>query len=238
MIQAGVELARVQACDLVIGWGGGSAIDAGKAIAILANNPGEALDYLEVIGRGQALQAPSLPFMAIPTTAGTGAEVTRNAVIAVPERRMKVSLRSPLMLPRLALVDPEQTYSLPPGLTASTGLDALTQLIEPFVCKIPNPLVDAICREGLRYSARSLREGLSGWQRCGSTPRPVSGQPVRRAGPGKRQAGCGARLRRRAGWDVPRAAWRRVRPAVTPRLQDEYPGHAAAPAGASGVGAL
>jgi alcohol dehydrogenase class IV len=157
-IQAGVDLVRTQGCDLVIGWGGGSAIDAGKAIAILANNPGQALDYLEVIGRGQALQQPSLPFMAIPTTAGTGAEVTRNAVIAVPERGVKASLRSPLMLPRLALVDPEQTYSLPPGLTASTGLDALTQLIEPFVCKIPNPLVDAICREGLRYSARSLRK--------------------------------------------------------------------------------
>jgi alcohol dehydrogenase class IV len=156
-IRAGVDLVRTQGFDLVLGWGGGSAIDAGKAIAILANNPGQVLDYLEVIGRGQALQAPSLPFMAIPTTAGTGAEVTRNAVIAVPEQGVKVSLRSPLMLPKLALVDPEQTYSLPPGLTASTGLDALTQLIEPFVCKIPYPLVDAICREGMRYSARSLR---------------------------------------------------------------------------------
>lgn len=156
-IQAGVELARAQACELVVAKGGGSAIDAGKAIAILANNPGQALDYLEVVGRGQALQAPSLPFLAIPTTAGTGAEVTRNAVIAVPERGVKVSLRSPLMLPRLALVDPELTYSLPPDLTASTGLDALTQLIEPFVCKIPNPLVDALCREGIRYVSRSLR---------------------------------------------------------------------------------
>jgi alcohol dehydrogenase class IV len=159
-IQAGVALARAQGCDLVLGWGGGSAIDAGKAIAVLANNPGEVLDYLEVIGRGQALRAASLPFMAIPTTAGTGAEVTRNAVIAVPERGVKVSLRSPLMLPRLALVDPEQTYSLPPALTASTGLDALTQLIEPFVCKVPNSLVDALCREGLRYSARSLRKAF------------------------------------------------------------------------------
>ena len=156
-IQAGVELARRQSCDLVIGFGGGSAIDAGKAIAILATNPGEALDYLDVVGRGQLLQEPSLPFIAIPTTAGTGAEATRNAVIAVPEKAIKVSLRSPLMLPKLALVDPELTYSLPAAITASTGLDALTQLIEPFVCKVPNPLVDAICREGMRYAARSLK---------------------------------------------------------------------------------
>jgi alcohol dehydrogenase class IV len=157
MIQAGVTLRREQSCDLVIGFGGGSAIDAGKAIAILATNPGEAVDYLEVVGRGQRLQEASLPFIAIPTTAGTGAEVTRNAVIAVREKGIKVSLRSPLMLPRLALVDPELTYSLPPAITASTGMDALTQLIEPFVSLQPNPLVDAICREGIGYAARSLR---------------------------------------------------------------------------------
>lgn len=157
LIQEGVVLARGQNCDLVIGFGGGSAIDAGKAIAALATNPGEALDYLEVIGRGQRLQETPLPFIAVPTTAGTGAEVTRNAVIAAPEQRVKVSLRSPLMLPRLALVDPELTYDLPPALTASTGLDALTQLIEPYVCNQPNPLVDAICRQGMVYSARSLK---------------------------------------------------------------------------------
>lgn len=159
-VRTGVELARGQSCDLVIGFGGGSAIDAGKAIAILATNPGEALDYLDVIGRGQSLRVPSLPFMAIPTTAGTGSEVTRNAVISMPEKGIKVSLRSPLMLPRLALIDPELTYSLPPALTASTGMDALTQLIEPFVCKQPNPLVDAVCREGMRFAARSLKQAF------------------------------------------------------------------------------
>ena len=115
----------------MIGFGGGSAIDAAKAIAALAANGGDPLDYLEVVGRGQPLAQPSLPFIAIPTTAGTGAEVTRNAVLASPEHRVKASLRSPLMLPRVALVDPELTYSLPPAVTASTGLDALTQLIEP-----------------------------------------------------------------------------------------------------------
>ena len=123
----------------MIGLGGGSAIDAGKAIAALAANGGDPLDYLEVIGRGQPLAQPSVPCIAIPTTAGTGAEVTRNAVLASPEHRVKVSLRSPTMLPRLALVDPELTYSLPPAVTASTGLDALTQLIEPFTSEQGQP---------------------------------------------------------------------------------------------------
>ena len=144
-------------CDVIIGLGGGSAIDTGKAIAALLTNPGDPLDYLEVIGRGQALHATPLPYIAIPTTAGTGSEVTRNAVLASPEHRVKVSLRSPLMLPRVAIVDPELTYSLPPAITASTGLDALTQLIEPYTCNSPNPLVDAICREGMQRAARSLK---------------------------------------------------------------------------------
>ena len=87
--------------------GGGSAIDAGKAIAAVATNPGDLFDHLEVIGRARPLIQPPLPFIAIPTTAGTGAEVTRNAVIASPEHQVKVSLRSPLMLPRLAIVDPD-----------------------------------------------------------------------------------------------------------------------------------
>jgi alcohol dehydrogenase class IV len=155
VVGAGVELAR--GCDTVVGLGGSSVLDAGKAIAILATNPGEVLDYLEVIGKGQKFTRESLPYIAIPTTAGTGTEVTRNAVIESPAHGVKVSLRSPLMLPSLALVDPELTYSLPPAVTASTGLDALTQLIEPFVSVKANPLTDAICREGLRHAARALR---------------------------------------------------------------------------------
>jgi alcohol dehydrogenase class IV len=155
MIRAGLE--AVRGCDMVIGLGGGSVLDAGKTIAILATNQGDIFDYLEVIGKGQALSRPSLPYIAIPTTAGTGTEVTRNAVIESPEHQVKVSLRSPVMLPRIALVDPELTYSLPPAITASTGLDALTQLIEPFVSIKSNPMTDAICREGIRHAARSLR---------------------------------------------------------------------------------
>jgi len=153
----GTETARVADCDLVIGIGGGSAIDTGKAIAALLTNGGHPLDYLEVIGRGRRLTKPAAPFIAIPTTAGTGAEVTRNAVLGAPEHRVKVSLRSPLMLPRLALVDPALTYSLPPDVTATTGLDALTQVLEPYVSRRANPLTDSLCLEGLRRSARSLR---------------------------------------------------------------------------------
>ncbi len=154
----GTQQARESDCDLIIGFGGGSALDTGKAIAALLTNGGAPLDYLEVIGRGQPLTQPSAPYIAIPTTAGTGAEVTRNAVLVSPEHRVKVSLRSPLMLPRLALVDPELTHSLPPEVTASTGLDALTQVMEPYVSNRANSMTDALCREGMRRAARSLRQ--------------------------------------------------------------------------------
>jgi alcohol dehydrogenase class IV len=155
-VRGGVQLVRAQGCDLVIGFGGGSAIDAAKAIAALAANSGEPLDYLEVVGRGRILSNPSLPFIAVPTTAGTGAEVTRNAVLASSEHRVKASLRSPFMLARLAIVDPELTYDLPPALTASTGLDALTQLIEPYVSSRSNPMTDPLCVEGMRRASKSL----------------------------------------------------------------------------------
>lgn len=156
-IAAGVSLARQAGCQVVIGLGGGSAIDTGKAIAALLTNGGEPLDYLEVIGRGRPLTQPSAPMIAIPTTAGTGAEVTRNAVLASPKHRVKASLRSPHMLPTLAIVDPELTYALPPDVTISTGLDALTQVLEPFVSNKANPVTDALCRDGLARGARSLR---------------------------------------------------------------------------------
>ncbi|MFN8529555.1 MAG: iron-containing alcohol dehydrogenase [Anaerolineae bacterium] len=156
MVQAGVKRARETACDLIIGFGGGSALDAAKAIAALATNPGDPIDYLETIGKGKGLKNAPLPFIAIPTTAGTGSEVTRNAVLAAPEQRVKVSLRSPLMLARLAVVDPELTYSVPPAVSAYTGMDALAQVLEPFVTHGSNPISDALCREGLPRAARSL----------------------------------------------------------------------------------
>jgi alcohol dehydrogenase class IV len=154
---AGVDAARDHGSDVIIGLGGGSVIDTGKAIAALLTNPGSPFDYLEVVGKGQPLTAPAAPYVAIPTTAGAGAEVTRNAVLKVSEQAVKVSLRSPLMLPKLVIVDPELTDSMPPGVTASTGLDALTQVMEPFVSHLANPLTDAFCREGIARAARSLR---------------------------------------------------------------------------------
>jgi len=159
-VETGVDLARREGCDFVIAFGGGSAIDGAKAIAAMLANPGELLGYLEVVGRGRPVSHPSVPWMAIPTTAGTGAEVTRNAVLASLPHQVKASLRSPLMLARLALVDPELTHRLPPAITASTGLDALTQLIEPYVCLRANPLTDALCVEGMKRAARSLRRAF------------------------------------------------------------------------------
>jgi alcohol dehydrogenase class IV len=156
LVRAGAEYARGEGCDLVIAIGGGSAIDAGKALALMLTNPGDPLDYLEVIGRGQPLERASAPFIAIPTTAGTGSEVTRNAVLASPEHGVKASLRSASMLPRLAVVDPELTLELPPAITASTGLDALTQLIEPYVSVRANPMADLFCTEGIGRAAAAL----------------------------------------------------------------------------------
>jgi len=158
LVREGTAQARAAGCDLVIGIGGGSVIDAGKAIAALLTNGGDPLDYLEVIGRGQPITQPSAPYIAIPTTAGTGAEVTANAVLASPEHKQKVSLRSPLMLPRVALVDPALTYSMSPELTASTGLDAFAQVLEPYVSLMANPLTDTLCREGLMRVAHSLHQ--------------------------------------------------------------------------------
>lgn len=160
-VTCGVEYARTERCDVVIGFGGGSAIDAGKAIAAMLTNCGDLLDYVEVIGRGKPLTKPSAPFVAIPTTAGTGAEVTRNAVLGSPQHRVKVSLRSPLMLPRVALVDPSLTLGLPPAVTASTGLDALTQLLEAFVSSRANPMTDALCQQGIMRAARSLERAFT-----------------------------------------------------------------------------
>lgn len=156
LVRAGAASARQQGCEFVVAFGGGSALDAGKALAALLTNSGDPLDYLEVIGRGQPLARPAAPCIAIPTTAGTGSEVTRNAVLGSPEKRVKASLRSAAMLPRLALVDPELTYGLSRALTASTGLDALTQLIEPYVSARATPMTDQFCVEGLRRAAAAL----------------------------------------------------------------------------------
>jgi alcohol dehydrogenase class IV len=159
-VAEGVSQARRAESNLVIGIGGGSVIDSAKAIAGLATNSGAILDYLEVIGKGKQLSVPGLPCVAIPTTSGTGAEVTRNSVLASPEHKVKVSLRSPYLLPGLAIVDPKLTLDLPPSVTASTGLDALTQVIEPYVSIRANPATDGFCLEGMRRVARSLQRAF------------------------------------------------------------------------------
>ena len=155
-VSEAVDQARSFDSDLVIAMGGGSPIDSGKAVAALLTNQGDLLDYLEVVGQGHPIQDRPVPFIAIPTTAGTGAEVTRNAVLAVPEQQRKVSMRHAMMLPDVAVIDPVLTYSLPAPITASSGLDALTQVIEPFVSHLANPVTDALCREGIKRAARSL----------------------------------------------------------------------------------
>ncbi|NNC02885.1 iron-containing alcohol dehydrogenase [Corallococcus exiguus] len=160
LAREGTAAAADSGCDAVVAIGGGSALDAGKAIAALAANGGDPLDYLEVIGRGQALTKPSLPFVAVPTTAGTGSEVTRNAVLGSKEAGVKASLRSPMMLPRVALVDPDLLEHAPADVLAAGGLDALSQLIEPFLSIRAQPLTDALAREGMQRSARSLRKAV------------------------------------------------------------------------------
>ncbi len=152
----GARMAIDCAATGIVAIGGGSVIDGAKAIAALARNPGDPFDHLEVVGRGLPLANEPLPVIAVPTTSGTGAEVTRNAVLGSPAHRVKASLRSPRMLPRVALVDPALSLSLPRALTASCGMDALVQLLEPFVSARANPVADGFCREGLARIGRAL----------------------------------------------------------------------------------
>jgi alcohol dehydrogenase class IV len=156
-VERGAAEARTAGCDVVLAIGGGSVIDAAKAIAALITNTEPARAYVEVVGAGQALARPAVPLVAIPTTAGTGAEVTRNAVLLAEQERVKVSLRSAWMAPAVALIDPELAYALPRALTASTGMDALTQSVEPFLSPQATPLSDAVAREGMRRAAGAIR---------------------------------------------------------------------------------
>jgi len=155
-IEKGTALAKETWCNVVVGVGGGSVIDSAKAIAALATNTGELTDYLEVIGKGMKLEKAPLPYIAIPTTAGTGAEVTKNSVIKSIQHNVKVSLRSDLMFPTVAIIDPELTLTMPPEITASTGVDALTHLLETYVSCQSNPFIDMLCREGMTRIAKYL----------------------------------------------------------------------------------
>jgi alcohol dehydrogenase class IV len=149
--------ARTAGADVVVAVGGGSVLDLGKAVAVLLGNGTDPLDHLEVVGRGVPVERPAAPYVAVPTTAGTGAEATANAVLSSPEHGIKASIRSPHLLAAVALVDPLLTLTCPPAVTASSGLDALTQCLEPYVSPRANPATDAVAAEGLRRGARALR---------------------------------------------------------------------------------
>lgn len=157
-----VDAARSFGADMVMAIGGGAALDLGKAVAGLLREPGPVLDHLEVVGRGLPLTAAPPPLVAIPTTAGTGAEVTRNAVLGAPVHRRKVSLRDARLLPAVALVDPDLLAGLPQAVALASGLDALVQVIEPFVSRAANPLTDALCREAIPRGLAALPRLLDG----------------------------------------------------------------------------
>jgi alcohol dehydrogenase class IV len=161
-VRAAVTLLAEVGCDAVLGFGGGSALDVAKSVAVLATSGTDPIDHLEVIGAGRPIEQPGLPCVAVPTTAGTGSEVTRNSVLS--GGGVKASLRSPLMLPRVALVDPDLLAGVPKTTIAASGMDALSQLIEPLLSRRANPFTDALARDGIRRSARSLhrayREGM------------------------------------------------------------------------------
>ncbi len=153
----GAAAARDAGADVVVAVGGGAVIDAAKAIAAFARNPGDPFEHLEVVGRGRSLVHAPLPLVAVPTTAGAGSEATRNAVLTSPGHRLKVSLRHGGMVPRVALVDPELTHGLPATVTAHSGMDALLQLLEPWVSRRAQPMTDALCEAGLRRVGGALR---------------------------------------------------------------------------------
>ena len=159
-VRAAVAAGR--GADVVLGVGGGAVIDLAKAAAALIPSECDVMEHLEVVGGGRPLQADPLPMIAIPTTAGTGAEVTKNAVIAVPEAARKVSLRDDRMLPRLALVDPALTDGAPRGVTLGSGLDALVQVIEPYLSSKANPLTDVLCRAAIPQGIAALKRLVEG----------------------------------------------------------------------------
>ena len=145
---------RRAGCDVVVAMGGGSVLDCGKAASAMLTNPGSLKEYIEGVGAGRAIEVPPRPMVAVPTTAGTGSEVTKNAVIS--GRDYKASVRSPLMIPKVALVDPELTRTLSPGLTATCGLDALIQLMEAYMSRSATPMTDGLALQGVELAGWSL----------------------------------------------------------------------------------
>jgi len=150
------RMARENHCDVVLAIGGGSVIDAAKAAAALATNNGKAIDYIEAVGNGRTIDKPPLPLIAVPTTAGSGSEVTKNAVLRVPDLRVKRSIRSDMMVPCVGIIDPKLISSAPRQVAASSGLDALTHLIEAYLSKSAQPTTDALVIPGISMAYHAL----------------------------------------------------------------------------------
>ncbi len=140
VVERGAEAAHASGCDVIIAVGGGSVLDTAKAINLLVVEGGSLLDWQ---GAG-LITRPLLPMIAIPTTAGTGSEVTIGAVIRDAAQGIKLELSSPYMMPDVALLDPDLTLGLPPALTAATGMDALTHAIEAYASPYAEPISDAL----------------------------------------------------------------------------------------------
>ena len=155
-LEAALALARDARPSHVVALGGGSVLDMGKALAALIPAPDGPMAHLEVVGEGRPLEAAPLPLLALPTTAGTGSEATRNAVISVPEHRRKVSLRDPAMVPAAVLIDPELAAGAPRAVTLASGLDAVVQVIEPYLCTRANALTDALCESAIPRGLAAL----------------------------------------------------------------------------------
>ena len=156
MVEELAAMGRIFCPDMVIGIGGGSVLDVAKSLAALIPNQGCVYDYVDVVGRNVPLQVKSLPSIAIPTTAGTGAEVSKSAVLQSAQEQVKVNLSNVELFPDLAIIDPTLTYGMDAVLSGYCGMDAFTHLMEAYVCGEPNPLTDMICEEGLRRIAMSI----------------------------------------------------------------------------------
>lgn len=160
VVDEGTAACRAAGCTSILAVGGGSVIDTAKAVGALAGNGGRALDYLEDVGDlggGRRVTRRGIPVVALPTTAGSGSEVTRNSVLRVPELAVKRSMRSELMLPSAAVVDPALSATAPVDVAAAAGLDALTHLIEAYVSKKAQPMTDALAVAGIRMAVGALR---------------------------------------------------------------------------------
>jgi len=220
MLDAALATGRAFGPDLVIGLGGGAALDLAKALAALIPATGPVLTHLESAGPGLPLIQGPLPFIAVPTTSGTGAEATKNAVIGVPAQRRKVSLRDDRMMARLAIVDPALTDGCPRSVTLASGLDALTQVIEPYLCNRTNPATDALARAAIPLALAALPALMKGEDAAARDAmawvQPVGGDCAGQRGSGRGAwAGRGDRRHDRG------RAWRDLRHAAALRDRGE-----------------